>query len=52
MYRYEGMTDPGDQSILYAISSEKYALKGVLVNAYGIYADPVTAEMEKKLTIR
>jgi len=51
VYRHEGMTDPDDQSILYAISSKKYGLKGVLVNAYGIYADPVTAEMEQKLAI-
>jgi hypothetical protein len=52
VYRYEGMTDPDDQAILYAISSEKYGLKGLLVNAYGVYADPVTAEMERKLAMR
>lgn len=49
IFRFEGMTDPGDESILYAISSEKYGLKGVLVNAFGIYADPLTNEMVQKL---
>lgn len=49
VFRFDVMTDPGDQSILYAISSEKHGLKGVLVNAYGIYSDPLTDEMLDKL---
>jgi len=49
VYRFEGDTDPGDQSILFAISSEKFDLKGVLVNGYGIYSDPITDEMQAKL---
>lgn len=51
-YRFEGETNPSDESILYAISSDKYNLKGVLVNAYGIYSEPVTDEMLAKLEIR
>ena len=46
-YRFDVDTDPGDQSILYAISSEKYQLKGILVNSYGIYSD-----MVKKLNLK
>lgn len=38
-YRFEGMSDPGDSRILYAISSDKHKLKGQLVNGYGIYSD-------------
>ena len=49
VYRFDVMTDPGDQSILYAISSDKFKLKGLLVNAYGIYSDPLTDEMIEKL---
>ncbi|HEX8531065.1 MAG TPA: phosphoribosylpyrophosphate synthetase [Cytophagales bacterium] len=49
VYRFEGMTNPDDEAILYAISSAKYGLKGVLVNAYGVYADALTAELEQKL---
>lgn len=50
-YRFEGASNPDDSSILYAISSDKYKLKGVLVNAYGIYSDPVTDEMLNKLGV-
>lgn len=48
-YRFEGMSDPGDSSILYAISSNKYNLKGQLVNGYGIYSESITNEMLDKL---
>ncbi|MBA3683133.1 MAG: phosphoribosylpyrophosphate synthetase [Bacteroidetes bacterium] len=48
-FRFEGNTDPADESILYAISSDKYKLKGVLVNGYGISSEPLTNEMLDKL---
>jgi len=51
-FRFEGQSNPSDQAILYAISSGKHNLKGVLVNAYGIYSEPVTDEMLRKLDIR
>ena len=51
-YRFEGPTDPGDAAILYAISSDRHGLKGVLVNAYGIYSEALTDEMLEKLEIR
>lgn len=38
VYRFEGLTDPGDEMIVYAISSHDDAIKGVVVNAFGIYA--------------
>lgn len=49
VFRFEGDSDPGDASILYAISSDRYQLKGLLVDAYGAYADPLTSEMILKL---
>lgn len=48
-YRFEGETDPGDQMIVYAISSKNNNLKGIVVNAYGIYADNSTSKIIKKL---
>lgn len=47
--RFEGMTDPGDESIIYAISSESHHVKGILVNAFGVYSDPISDRMVKKL---
>ncbi|MFZ6012369.1 MAG: hypothetical protein ACOYXT_18645 [Bacteroidota bacterium] len=38
-YRFEGASDPGDNSILYAIETDD-AVKGTLVDAYGAYSNP------------
>lgn len=48
-YRFEGGSDPRNQMIIYAISSKINDLKGILVNAYGIYSDNTTSEIVKKL---
>ena len=37
-FRFEGMSDPEDNSILYVIETEN-GLKGTLVDAYGAYGD-------------
>ena len=50
-FRFDVSSDAADQSIIYAISSHKHYLKGILINAYGIYTEPVTNEMLKKLQI-
>jgi len=49
IYRFEGMTDPGDSMILYAISSSIHKIKGFLLNGYGLYADTVISKIIKKL---
>lgn len=49
IYRFEGESNPEDQSILYAISSSKHNLKGLLVNGYGISADEETNKLIAKL---
>lgn len=48
VYRFEGITDPADQAIVYGIESQS-GLKGVLVNGYGIYSEPLSDELAKKL---
>lgn len=49
VYRFEGESNPEDQSILYAISSAKFDIKGVLVNGYGISSDDTTSKLIEKL---
>lgn len=49
-FRIEGDdSSPNDSSILYAISSDKYGLKGTMVNAYGVYSNSIADEMLSKL---
>jgi hypothetical protein len=48
-YRFEGESDPADEAVVYAISSDKYNLKGILVNGYGASSDPLTDDMVKAL---
>lgn len=48
VYRFEGDTDPADEAVVYAIESNN-GMKGILVNGYGIYSDPMSAEMARKL---
>lgn len=53
IFRFEGMTDPDDQSILYAISdTTDNTIKGTLVDGYGPNSDPLTQEMVQKLKYR
>lgn len=49
-YRFEGMSNTDDNSILFAISA-KNGLKGVLVDAYGLYAENLTEPMIRKLSV-
>jgi quercetin dioxygenase-like cupin family protein len=49
VYRFEGDSDPEYQSILYAISSTKFDVRGTLVNGYGTSSDEVTTKLIEKL---
>lgn len=35
IYRFEGMTDPADESIVFAVSSTQHKIKGLVINSYG-----------------
>ena len=47
-YRFEGVSDPDDTSILYAIETSD-GRKGTLVDAYGLYSDDDTADFLNKV---
>lgn len=49
-YRFEGMSNPDDNSIVFAISG-KDGLQGILVDAYGVYSDSLSEAMIKKLKV-
>jgi hypothetical protein len=51
-YRFEGPSDSADEAIVFAISSSKHNLKGVLINGYGISSEEMTSEMIKALDER
>lgn len=47
-YRYEGISDPADNSIVYAIETYD-GVKGILTDAYGMYADEATGKFLKEV---
>ncbi|MBS1944363.1 MAG: phosphoribosylpyrophosphate synthetase [Bacteroidetes bacterium] len=51
-HRFEGDSNPSDESIVYAISSDRHRVKGVLINAFGPDAAQLNQAMVKKLTIQ
>lgn len=51
IYRFEGATNPSDEDVLYAIESKDGAVKGSFTGAFGAYADPMSEQLLKKLTI-
>ncbi|HQU99551.1 MAG TPA: phosphoribosylpyrophosphate synthetase [Bacteroidia bacterium] len=51
VYRFQDMSDVDNEDILYVISSKKNNMKGLLVNAYGIYSDSTATSLIDKLKI-
>jgi hypothetical protein len=49
-FRFEGISDPDDMSILYAIETTD-GRKGTLVDAYGFYSDDETGEFMQNVDI-
>lgn len=50
-YRFEGMSNPGDNTILYLIETNE-GNKGLLLDVYGADIGEISPEMIKKLKIR
>ncbi len=49
-YRFEGMSSAGDNSVLYGIEAAD-GTKGLLVDAYGVYADSLSPDMIEKFRV-
>lgn len=49
-YRFEGMSDPDDTSVLYAIETVD-GRRGTLIDAYGTYSDSDVDEFVKEMEI-
>ena len=51
VFRFEGASNPDDEAVVYAIESKDGDVKGVMVSAFGAYADPVSNAIIQKLAI-
>lgn len=50
-HRFEGVSDPDDLAVVYAIETRD-GTRGVLVDAYGAYADPRVSAFLTQVSIR
>jgi hypothetical protein len=50
-HRFEGVSDPDDMAVVYAIQATD-GTRGVLVDAFGAYADPTLGEIVRQITDR
>jgi hypothetical protein len=51
VYRFEGVSDPDDMSIVYAIESRD-GTRGTLVDAFGVYSNPAISTLLESVPIR
>jgi hypothetical protein len=51
VYRFEGVSDPDDMSVIYAVETRD-GTRGTLVDAYGTYADPDVAVIVGRMELR
>jgi hypothetical protein len=50
-HRFEGASDPDDMSVVYGIEATD-GTRGIVVDAYGVYADPWLSELLKNVKVR
>ncbi|MEO7307084.1 MAG: phosphoribosylpyrophosphate synthetase [Ferruginibacter sp.] len=51
VHRFEGNSNPADEDVVYAVESINGKMKGVISSAFGLYADSVSTEMIRKLSM-
>ena len=49
-YRFEGTSDPDDMAIVYAIETTR-GVRGILVDAFGVYSDPTISAVLRNVPI-
>jgi hypothetical protein len=50
-YRFEGTSDPDDMSVIYAVETRD-GTRGMLIDAFGTYADPAIAAIIDRMEFR
>ena len=50
-HRFEGESDPADMSVVYALEC-KDGSRGIVIDAYGTYADPVIGNFLKNVRLK
>lgn len=50
-HRFEGISDPDDESIIYAIETND-GLRGTIADAYGVYSNPKLEAFMEKVKMR
>jgi hypothetical protein len=50
-YRFEGVSDPDEQSVAYALEAAD-GTRGILVDGFGLYANPRVAEALRDVVLR
>ena len=50
-HRFEGASDPDDMAVVYGIEAAD-GQRGIVVDAYGVYADPRLTEFMKNVKIK
>ena len=51
VYRFEGVSDPDDMAVVYAVDSTS-GIRGTLIDAFGVYADPAKGAVLARIPIR
>lgn len=51
VHRFEGNTNPSDEDVVYAVESKNGDLKGVITSAFGTYADTLSSDMIRKISM-
>lgn len=49
-HRFEGISNPDDMSVIYAFETSE-GIRGIFLDAFGLYSDHSTAEYLRKVTL-